>query len=266
MVEHPASAVSVQRLLQQLERELHQGGPGALAFDADGTLWEGDVSDDVLRYACRVECLQPEVAPAVAAFAAHHGLSSTGNVHELALRVLHAFEAGAVPRLPTFQLMTWIYAGLGASELAELTDAALRGPPELERRHRPALRQVLQWARQHELRCVVVSASPQFIVERGVQALGFEPRDVHGTRLHFERGLAQQRLPGFVPFGEDKVRACRQLLGDVRPLAAFGDSLFDLELLRYARLAVAVYPEPALTQQLQGLEGAYRLGAEAPAP
>ena len=45
------ASISPTQLVLELERRLRADRPSALAFDADGTLWSGDVGEDVFRFA-----------------------------------------------------------------------------------------------------------------------------------------------------------------------------------------------------------------------
>jgi phosphoserine phosphatase len=58
-----------------------------------------------------------------------------------------------------------------------------------------------------------------------------------------------------VPYGADKCTAGLSLLGEHDWLASFGDNSFDVDLLRAAKIAVAVCPKPALAARLNEIEG-----------
>jgi phosphoserine phosphatase len=53
-----------------------------------------------------------------------------------------------------------------------------------------------------------------------------------------------------LPYGRGKVEAGRCAMGPARWLASCGDSLFDLDMMRVACLAVGVRPKPELRQAL----------------
>jgi phosphoserine phosphatase len=56
-----------------------------------------------------------------------------------------------------------------------------------------------------------------------------------------------------VPYAEAKVSAGRELFGNARWLASFGDNVFDIDMLRTAELGVAVRPKPKLVTELAAL-------------
>jgi phosphatidylglycerophosphatase C len=56
-----------------------------------------------------------------------------------------------------------------------------------------------------------------------------------------------------VPYAENKLTAGRALFGDARWLAAFGDNVFDVDMLTTAEVGVAVRPKPRLERELAAL-------------
>ena len=60
-------------------------------------------------------------------------------------------------------------------------------------------------------------------------------------------------MDGAVPYAEAKLTAGRALFGDARWLAAFGDNVFDIEMLTTAEVGIAVRPKPRLEQRLAEL-------------
>ena len=70
--------------------------------------------------------------------------------------------------------------------------------------------------------------------------------------LDGERILPALAAP--VPYAGEKPSALSRATGGRGILASFGDNVFDIELLRAARLAVAVRPKPGLRARLHDLE------------
>jgi phosphoserine phosphatase len=108
---------------------------------------------------------------------------------------------------------------------------------------------------------LVVSASPQWIVEDAAGRLGIAPEDVIACRpvVNEERILPSLAAP--VPYAEGKPAALATVVDGRQLLASFGDNVFDMELLRAARLGVAVRPKPALRRRLDELPGIVLLEA-----
>jgi phosphoserine phosphatase len=56
-----------------------------------------------------------------------------------------------------------------------------------------------------------------------------------------------------VPYAEAKLSAGRELFGNARWLAAFGDNVFDIDMLTTAELGIAVRPKPKLAAEISAL-------------
>jgi phosphoserine phosphatase len=74
-------------------------------------------------------------------------------------------------------------------------------------------------------------------------------------RAAVEGELILPALAAPVPYAGEKPNALQRATGGRALLASFGDNIFDLELLRAARLAVAVRPKPGLRARLGELNG-----------
>jgi phosphoserine phosphatase len=112
---------------------------------------------------------------------------------------------------------------------------------------------VLEFARERRIRSVLISASPRTVVEAAGALLGFGPHDIAAATPKVVGGLVVAEMDGPVPYAEDKLTSGRQLFGQTRWLAAFGDNVFDIDMLTTAELGVAVRPKPRLREKLGGL-------------
>lgn len=224
--------------------------PGAvLAFDADGTIWAGDVAEDLMGAAVAGELLRPEARPPMADLLEAHGLDSRGPASQLAHRIERHYQEGALPERPTYEMMTWCYAGYTEREVEALARDVLaaEGLPD---RVRPAMAPLLAFARERRLRVQVVSASPIQVVRAGLALCGLHVDGVVAASPAIDGGVLAPRMGAPMPYGPQKVIAAREVLGDARWLASFGDSAFDFELLAAAELAVVVGDRPALRARL----------------
>jgi phosphoserine phosphatase len=109
---------------------------------------------------------------------------------------------------------------------------------------------VLAWARGSDIRTIVISASPLPIVEEAAALWGFEPRDLVAAQAGLEQGRFAAQLAAPVPYGTEKVLQGRARMGDAAWLGSFADNVYDLEMLREARVGVAVRPKMTLRQRL----------------
>jgi HAD superfamily hydrolase (TIGR01490 family) len=97
--------------------------------------------------------------------------------------------------------------------------------------------------------CVLLSSSPQELVERVGRALGVH-RSI-GTRAAVAHDRYTGGLDGPLCYGEGKLEALRLALGevDLHDAVAYADSASDLPLLRACGHRVAVNPDRALRRQ-----------------
>jgi phosphoserine phosphatase len=226
-----------------------------LAFDADGTLWSGDVSDDVFLSACSDQWLLESARPALIREAERAGLSGSGSTSDLALALFDSQKAGAIAEVDLFAMMAWCYAGHTLDSLISYAADVLT-QKRISDRFRPEVLHVLNWARCHEIHCFVVSASPSPIVTWAAGKWGFEPDQVIGTRPLVRSGVIAPEIIEDVPFGADKCKLLKRRTGSMRWLASFGDSEFDLDMLAEAEIAVGVCPKPNLLARLSSLSHA----------
>jgi phosphoserine phosphatase len=246
----------IERLAARLDSK-----PALLAFDADGTLWSGDVSDDVFLSACREGWLLEAALPALIEQAESLRLDASGTASQLGLALFEAQKLGLLQEIDLYAIMTWCYAGRSICELTEYAKTVLLREGFVGRLRRE-LSSVLKWARQSNLHCIVVSASPGPIVTWAACHWGFLPNQVIGTHPVIRNGVIVANISESVPFGANKCKLLRRHSKDLRLLASFGDSDFDFELLECADLAVAVSPKPSLYERLLPLSHAVVLITE----
>ena len=255
-----ARAISPEQLIVELERRVHADRPSALAFDADGTLWSGDVGDDVFRYAVGHGLLREAARAELERAAQTRGFETFADVNATAKHLFDAYVSGRYPEREMCELMTWCYAGYTLPEMREMGREALSATRHAHRLH-AELAGVLEFARSRALRTVVVSASPRAIVELAASAWGFAAHDIAASTPRVSSGVIAPEMDGEVPYARTKCVAGRALLGRLHWLASFGDNVFDLEMLQEAELGIAVRPKPALQARLGDVPGALLLDA-----
>lgn len=224
-------------------------GPSGLAFDADGTLWSGDVGEDVFEATYEQGLVREAARDALARVCVSHDLGTDGTPSALAARIHAAYRRGVVEELLTCEVMTFCYAGFGIEELrahARRTFSERR----LVDRVRRVLGPVFEFARREGMRVVVISASPAIIVEEGLGIAGIAVDALAAARVAVTGDVVEPRLDGRVPYAKEKCVAGARVLGDHDWLGSFGDNAFDVEMLRAARIGVAVHPKPALAARL----------------
>lgn len=243
-------------------------GACALVFDADGTLWTCDVGVDAFVDAFERGLLKESVRDALLAEAKEHGLDRATDGERVALDSLdqnalgrhleRAFELGVYAEKSATEMQAWAYGGFNEQELRAHARESLSRHQHASQIHQP-LMPILIWARESNVRTVIVSASPQIVVEEAAKSLGFAAADIVAGRLRTNGAHYLPELEEPLPYGEQKAIAGRRVLGDAVWLATFGDSAFDVAMLSQAKLPVAVRPKPELVEQLPTIEGVVRL-------
>jgi len=112
---------------------------------------------------------------------------------------------------------------------------------------------ILRFAREAGVRVAVVSASPLPIVREAVRAWGIDGEAVAASRPALASDVILDHLAAPVPYAETKPPAVKALAPNHELLASFGDNVFDIELLRAAKVGVAIRPKPALRTRLAEL-------------
>lgn len=227
-------------------------GPSGLAFDADGTLWSGDVGEDVFEWACGHELLRGEGEDALVRVATLHGVSADGTPSRIASSLYAGYRSGRVPELTMCEIMAWCYAGFSDGELRETARQAF-SERQLADRRRGVLVPIFDWAKRGEVRVVVVSASPFPIVEEGLRVIGVEVAGLAAARAAMNGDRIRPAIAEPVPYADQKPLAGKRLLAGHDWLGSFGDNAFDVDMLRAARVGVAVCPKPALAARLHEL-------------
>ena len=257
--------LSSQAVVERLGQLRRPGQDAAAVFDADGTLWTGDVGEDVFEHALEEDLLRQDVEEPLGRLAASHGVEKHGRAADLARALYEAYRQGRFPEPLICEVMAWAFAGWSVADIDAVIADAL-AERRLEERLLPEMKPILTWARAEGVRAVVVSASPERVVFQAARLWGFGPEDIVAARASIREGRYTVGLEAPLPYEEQKVIAARALLGDVNWIAAFGNSLFDLHMLRAARLAVAVHPKPDLYAGLSDVPHAFVLEASSTWP
>jgi phosphatidylglycerophosphatase C len=253
-------SVSPAQLVLELESRLRADRPSALAFDADGTLWTGDVGEDVFRFAVNHGRLREAARAELERQARQRGFECFADLNATAQGLFEAYLDGQYAEREICELMTWCYAGHSLPEMVALVTEALAVARHTERLNEE-LRPILDFARKNQLRTIVISASPRTTVEVAASVWGFAAQDIAASTPRVVSGVIAAEMASPVPYGAAKCVAGRALLGGSHWLGAFGDNVFDIDMLLEAELGVAVRPKPALRARLAEIPGVRVLDA-----
>jgi len=189
-------------------------------FDADGTLWRGDVGEDLLRY-----------------LAAHRHL--VGSNEGVFARYQQLNEVNPVE---SYAFAVEVMAGLDATHLSRLCDDFFA---------QRFLGRVFSWVRptlevlaQAQVQLWVCSASPRWAVEPGASALGIPGHQVIGVEAELRDGRLSPVVLRPISAGTGKVHWLT--VRGVTPGLCVGNGDLDLDMLEHAphRLVVAPFDGP----------------------
>jgi phosphoserine phosphatase len=185
-----------------------------VVFDADGTLWRGDVGEDFLR------------------FATHRRLLP--GPHEYAQYEAH------LERSPAYAY-GWCVEILNGMEEAKLQEHCDRFFAErFSGRVFPFVRPLLEKLRAAGCTPWICSASPRWAVLPGARALGIEAEHVIGVTCPATGGLLTGAVDQPVPVGPGKVTWLERR--GVKPALAVGNGDFDVDMLAAAERALVIAP------------------------
>lgn len=207
----------VRALIDEL---VARGGAGRpVVFDADGTLWRGDVGEDFLRFLSQQRRLG---ARSEGCYARYEELLAASPARA------YAFAVEVMAGLEEQQLAAWC---------AEYFAARYAG------RVFPFVRPLLARLSAAGFTPWVCSASPRWVVAPGAALLGISPANVIGVDCGVEHGrLTGEVLPP-VPCGPGKVTWLERR--GVNAALAVGNGDLDLDMLAAAERAVVVAPPDA---------------------
>lgn len=260
----PIPRVTTAELIERLERAREaapKGAPCVIAFDADGTIWRGDVGVDLFEAFLADDAIRPAAARALEALAREVGIPHDQPAVAIARALYASWEKDLTPRCPedkTFAMMAWIYAGFTEAEMHEYARSVL-DRAGIADRIRPEVRELVAWARRTGVEVLVASASPRAPVIEGVVHLDIPATSVFALTPRIEAGVLQPELTGVFVYADGKATAVNLGRPGAAVLAGFGDSAYDAALLRLGAVPVAIGPGPGLVRAAPSIPGLVEL-------
>jgi phosphatidylglycerophosphatase C len=240
--------VSLADALNELEALTKELGPGVVAFDGDGTLWAGDVADDVVERLLHDKRLKSDAQTHIRHEWAKHFAKPAGSVdpHELTLELLAEDRAGRIGHQRTCEFIGELLAGFNVADFNALCADVFAQKHLRDRLIGEA------WAmrkRASELghKVIVISASPAPIVAAACAVAGM-PDVFCGVVVATANGKYLPQVTRPIPYAQGKVQALDAARNGAPVLAAFGDNRFDSDMLNAARLPFAIRPKAALRE------------------
>jgi phosphoserine phosphatase len=257
---------SPQDVWVRIERAASETPGGIVATDADGTLWSGDVGEDLFHAFLDHGRVDAPADEALRREAREHELSDAGTGMEVARTLYTAYRGGRYPEERICEVMTWCFGGWTEEELGAFARQVVESAGLAARFHQE-LHGLIDRLRRAGIETFLVSASPVAVVQVAGARAGFDEAHIVAARplvsaLAVPRGSGriQADVDRPIPYGPGKVRRLHERIGSGRPLlAAFGDNAFDVALLAEATVGVAVRPKDALRARAGEVPGLVEL-------
>jgi phosphoserine phosphatase len=258
----PVKLQSADEVWARIETIARERPGGVVATDGDGTLWSGDVGEDLFHAFLEQGRVEPPALEGLRKEAAAHGFSDAGGGIDVARRLYAAYVDGRFPEERICELMAWCFGGWTVGELRRFArDVIERGG--LGTRLHGELGRVLDRARSAGIAVVLVSASPRAVVVEAASRVGIAESDVVAASPPIDGDIVRPDVDRPIPYGDGKVARLRQRIGQSREIyAAFGDNSFDVAMLSTANVGVAVRPKPRLRARAHEVAGLVELQPE----
>jgi phosphoserine phosphatase len=218
----PATQTKLSRTADQFIASVLALAPRVAVFDCDGTLWSLDAGEQFFYWEIARGLLPADVARwATARYA--------------------DYKAGKVEEEPMCGEMVTIHKGIAQTLLRNAATEffTTRVEPAIF----PEMRELVSRLASVGCELWAVSSTNDWIIREAALRFGIPDGHVLAACVEIENGYATDRLI-HVPTDEGKATVIRKL--GLRVDAAFGNSVHDEAMLRLARHAVAVNPNPDL--------------------
>jgi phosphoserine phosphatase len=232
-----------------------EGHVPCAVFDADGTIWDFDLSETVVDRTVRDRTASERGLPALNALLASFALPEAGDVYEARASIETAWSSGRIAAAGRMRgwdddaiserlwpSYSWLYVGFEPSAVAARARALMAERPYGERVF-AGVRPVLAALRERSYRVRIISGGVHHLVQAAAADLGFRPEEVRGLALEVRDGVLTDRVVPPVPYQRGKAVLAMKMCGG-QPRFAFGDSVAsgDSAMLDLAAVPVAVRP------------------------
>jgi HAD superfamily phosphoserine phosphatase-like hydrolase len=199
--------------------------PRIATFDCDGTLWSGDAGEGFFSW----ELKQGLVTEAIAKWARDRYAD---------------YKSGKVAEDVMCGEMVTMHHGLREEVVQQVCDDyfAQGIAPNIF----PEMRELVHRLRQSGCDVWAVSSSNQWVIRSGMKFFGVPQDHILSAEAAVDNGVIADRLVR-VPSGAGKVEAIRSVLS-APPDCAFGNAIWDREMLMLSQHAFAINPNPNLKE------------------
>jgi len=199
--------------------------PRVATFDCDGTLWSGDAGEGFFSWELK------------------QGLLSE-DIRQWAVPRYAAYKADKVPEEIMCGEMVTLHRGLREGVVQQAADTYF--PQEIAPNIFPEMRDLIRHLRDNGCDVWAVSSSNQWIIRAGMRYFDIPPDRILAAETAVEDGIIVDRIIR-VPSGPGKPVAIREAV-TATPDCAFGNSIWDREMLAMSKHPFAVNPNPNLKE------------------
>jgi len=203
--------------------------PRVAAFDCDGTLWSGDAGEGFFSWELEQDLVTDEIV-------------------RWAHQRYAAYKAGQVAEDVMCGEMVTMHRGLREEVVQQACNTFF--PRAIAPNIFPEMRELVQRLRASGCDVWAVSSSNQWIIRSGMRSFGIPQNRILAAEVAVENGIITDRLIR-VPSGPGKSEAIRSALkssSDSVPDCAFGNAIWDREMLALSKHAFAINPNPDLRE------------------
>ncbi|HXY12946.1 MAG TPA: haloacid dehalogenase-like hydrolase [Terriglobales bacterium] len=197
--------------------------PRIAVFDCDGTLWAGDAGEGFFDWELKRHLVSDDVV-------------------RWARSRYADYKAGKVDEETMCGEMVTMHRGLPEAEVQKAATEYFE--QNLVRQIFPEMRELVGRLQQSGSDVWAVSSSNLWLIRAGMKYCGISPDRILAAAVQVENGIVTDRLVR-VPSGDGKTKAIRDVIRTT-PDAAFGNSRWDLDMLKISGHAFAVNPNPDL--------------------
>jgi HAD superfamily phosphoserine phosphatase-like hydrolase len=203
--------------------------PRLATFDCDGTLWSGDAGEGFFAWELQ------------------QGLVSQPIV-QWARKRYADYKAGKVAEEVMCGEMVTMHCGLRDEVVQQACDTYF--PQGIAPGIFPEMRELVERLRASGCDVWAVSSSCQWVIRSAMRYFGIPQNRILAAEAAVENGIITDQLIR-VPSGPGKVEAIRSVLQsspDHRPDCAFGNAIWDREMLALSKHPFAINPNPNLKE------------------
>ena len=199
--------------------------PRVATFDCDGTLWSGDAGEGFFSWELEQELV-------------------SADVQRWARARYSDYRAGRVPEEIMCGEMVTMHRGLREEVVQQAADAWF--PQGIAPNIFPEMQELVRRLRGAGCDVWAVSSSNLWIIRAGMRYFDVPPDRILAAETAVDNGTIVDRLIR-VPSGPGKSEAIREVIASA-PDCAFGNSIWDREMLAMSRHPFAINPSPNLKQ------------------